>query len=65
MDVLTHFFLSDILDIHFNHGLLLEAIWSWVGISAEHRQRVAEVYLFICLCDFLSRHIDMKLCVDN
>ncbi|XWS13227.1 hypothetical protein CRYUN_Cryun36dG0019600 [Craigia yunnanensis] len=43
MDILTQFFNSELCDIHLNHGDLLEAIWSWAGISAEHRQKVAEL----------------------
>lgn len=45
MDIVTHFFHSDLCDIHLNHGDLLDAIWSWTGIKAEHRQKVAEVRL--------------------
>ncbi|XP_059632903.1 eIF-2-alpha kinase GCN2 isoform X3 [Cornus florida] len=41
-DVVTHFFHSESCDIHLNHGDLLEAIWSWIGIKADHRQKVAE-----------------------
>lgn len=44
MDILTHFFHSNSCVIHLNHGDLLEAIWSWIGIKAEHRQKVAEVH---------------------
>ncbi|XVE81078.1 hypothetical protein DITRI_Ditri15bG0034400 [Diplodiscus trichospermus] len=43
MDILTQFFNTELCDIHLNHGDLLEAIWSWAGISAEHRQKVAEL----------------------
>ncbi|XP_048233579.1 eIF-2-alpha kinase GCN2 isoform X3 [Ricinus communis] len=43
MDIVTRFFLSDSCDIHLNHGDLLDAIWSWVGIKPEHRQKVAEL----------------------
>ncbi|XP_021290176.1 eIF-2-alpha kinase GCN2 isoform X1 [Herrania umbratica] len=43
MDILTRFFNSELCDIHLNHGDLLEAIWSWAGINAEHRQKVAEL----------------------
>ncbi|XP_022761656.1 eIF-2-alpha kinase GCN2 isoform X2 [Durio zibethinus] len=43
MDILTRFFNSEFCDIHLNHGDLLEAIWSWAGINAEHRQKVAEL----------------------
>lgn len=43
MDIVTHFFHSNSCGIHLNHGDLLEAIWSWIGIKAEHRQKVAEL----------------------
>ncbi|KAL3835059.1 hypothetical protein ACJIZ3_009795 [Penstemon smallii] len=43
MDVVTRFFNSESCDIHFNHGDLLEAIWSWTGIKPEYRQKVAEL----------------------
>lgn len=42
-DIVTRFFHSEFCDIHLNHGDLLEAIWSWVGVKADHRQKVAEV----------------------
>ncbi|GLT96768.1 hypothetical protein SLE2022_143680 [Rubroshorea leprosula] len=43
MDVLARFFQLDLCGIHLNHANLLEAIWSWAGIKAEHRQKVAEL----------------------
>ncbi|KAA8527288.1 hypothetical protein F0562_034615 [Nyssa sinensis] len=43
MGIVTRFFQSDSCDIHLNHGDLLDAIWSWIGIKAEHRQKVAEL----------------------
>uniref|UniRef100_A0A2P2LII9 Uncharacterized protein MANES_11G120800 n=3 Tax=Rhizophora mucronata TaxID=61149 RepID=A0A2P2LII9_RHIMU len=43
MDILTCFFPPDYFEIHLNHGDLLDAIWSWVGIKPEHRQKVAEL----------------------
>ncbi|XP_012065156.1 eIF-2-alpha kinase GCN2 isoform X2 [Jatropha curcas] len=43
MDIVTRFFVSDYCDIHLNHGDLLDAIWSWVGIKPEHRRKVAEL----------------------
>ncbi|KAK9288122.1 hypothetical protein L1049_016570 [Liquidambar formosana] len=43
MDIVTYFFHSHSCDIHLNHGDLLDAIWSWIGIKAEHRQKVAEL----------------------
>ncbi|KAF5733896.1 Kinase family protein isoform 2 [Tripterygium wilfordii] len=43
MDILTCFFHGDSCDVHLNHGDLLEAIWSWVGIKPDHRQKVAEL----------------------
>lgn len=43
LDILMQFFHPDSLDIHLNHGSLLEAMWSWAGIKAEHRQKVGEL----------------------
>ncbi|XVF65555.1 hypothetical protein PTKIN_Ptkin09bG0258400 [Pterospermum kingtungense] len=43
VDMLTRFFNPELCDIHLNHGDLLEAIWIWAGISAEHRHKVAEI----------------------
>lgn len=43
MDIITRFFDPESCDIHLNHGDLLEAIWSWIGIKTEHRQKVAEL----------------------
>lgn len=51
MDIVTRFFHAESCDIHLNHGDLLEAIWSWAGIKAEHREKVAEVYALLCLWD--------------
>ncbi|KAK9932367.1 hypothetical protein M0R45_019607 [Rubus argutus] len=42
-DIVTRFFHLEFCDIHLNHGDLLEAIWSWVGVKADHRQKVAEL----------------------
>ncbi|KAM5570160.1 eIF-2-alpha kinase GCN2 [Rosa sericea] len=42
-DIVTRFFNWEFCDIHLNHGDLLEAIWSWVGVKADHRQKVAEL----------------------
>ncbi|CAI0541132.1 unnamed protein product [Linum tenue] len=42
MDILTCFN-SHGFDIHLNHGDLLNAIWSWVGIKPDHRQKVGEL----------------------
>ncbi|TQE11671.1 hypothetical protein C1H46_002707 [Malus baccata] len=42
-DIIASFFHSVFCDIHLNHGDLLEAIWAWVGVKAEHRQKVAEL----------------------
>lgn len=44
MDIVANFFNPDSCHIHLNHGDLLDAIWSWIGVKAEHRQKVAEVY---------------------
>ncbi|KAF2322118.1 hypothetical protein GH714_006971 [Hevea brasiliensis] len=43
MDIVTRFFVSDSCDIHLNHGDLLNAIWTWIGLKPEHRQKVAEL----------------------
>lgn len=43
MDIITRFFHPESCYIHLNHGDLLDAIWSWIGIKADHRQKVAEL----------------------
>ncbi|CAN6448832.1 unnamed protein product [Victoria cruziana] len=43
MDILTRFFHHDACDIRLNHGCLLDAIWSWIGIKGESRQNVAKL----------------------
>ncbi|KAJ4844021.1 eukaryotic translation initiation factor 2-alpha kinase [Turnera subulata] len=48
MDIVTRFFPPGLCDIHLNHGYLLEAIWSWVGIKPDHRQKVAELLSMMC-----------------
>jgi translation initiation factor 2-alpha kinase 4 len=47
VDITTHIFHRGSCDIHLNHGDLLDAIWSWAGIKAEHRRKVAEVWLLL------------------
>ncbi|KAJ3680723.1 hypothetical protein LUZ60_017001 [Juncus effusus] len=47
IDIASRFFNSNAIDIRLNHGLLLESIWSWVGISNEFRQSVAELLSLI------------------
>ncbi|CAN8280057.1 unnamed protein product [Cochlearia groenlandica] len=42
VDITTHIHRGS-CDIHLNHGDLLDAIWSWAGIKAEHRSKVAEL----------------------
>ncbi|CAJ1933325.1 unnamed protein product [Sphenostylis stenocarpa] len=42
-DVVTCFFHADSCDIHLNHGDLLDAIWSWIGVKVELRLKVAEL----------------------
>ncbi|XP_054816173.1 eIF-2-alpha kinase GCN2 isoform X2 [Prosopis cineraria] len=42
-DIVTYIFPADACDIHLNHGDLLDAIWSWIGVKAEHRLKVAEL----------------------
>ncbi|KAI4302752.1 hypothetical protein MLD38_038463 [Melastoma candidum] len=43
VDIIGHFFPAESCDIHLNHGDLLNAIWSWIGIKDEHRSKVAEL----------------------
>ncbi|XP_047255023.1 eIF-2-alpha kinase GCN2 isoform X5 [Capsicum annuum] len=43
MDIILHYFNFESCDVHLNHADLLDAIWSWVGIRPEHRQKVAEL----------------------
>ncbi|ONK57837.1 uncharacterized protein A4U43_C09F4700 [Asparagus officinalis] len=43
MDITNRFSHLDSIDIRLNHGQILEAIWSWVGIASEARQVVAEL----------------------
>uniref|UniRef100_A0A803KTE7 non-specific serine/threonine protein kinase n=1 Tax=Chenopodium quinoa TaxID=63459 RepID=A0A803KTE7_CHEQI len=43
IDILMQFFNPDSLYIHLSHGNLLNAMWSWAGIKAGHRQKVAEI----------------------
>ncbi|EPS68608.1 hypothetical protein M569_06160, partial [Genlisea aurea] len=43
LDIVSHFFNPESCNIHLNHGVLLEAIWSWTGIKDEKRQKVAEL----------------------
>ncbi|XP_031478528.1 eIF-2-alpha kinase GCN2 isoform X2 [Nymphaea colorata] len=43
MDIMTRFFHHDTCDIRLNHGCLLDAIWSWIGIKGESRQNVAKL----------------------
>ncbi|KAI8010263.1 eIF-2-alpha kinase GCN2 [Camellia lanceoleosa] len=47
MDIMNHFFNSESCDIHLNHGDLLDAIWNWIGIKVEHRQKVAELLFLL------------------
>ncbi|KAJ3680725.1 hypothetical protein LUZ60_017003 [Juncus effusus] len=47
IDITSRFFNSSAIDIRLNHGLLLESIWSWVGISNELRQSVVELLSLI------------------
>lgn len=45
VDILTRFSHSVACDIRLNHGSILNAIWSWVGIEDELRHSVARVWL--------------------
>lgn len=47
MDIATRFFHPNAMDIRLNHGQILESIWSWVGITSELRQNVAELLSLI------------------
>nr|CAD1836991.1 unnamed protein product [Ananas comosus var. bracteatus] len=47
MDIATRFFQPNAIDIRLNHGQVLESIWSWVGITRELRQNVAELLSLI------------------
>lgn len=47
MDILTRFSHSVDCDIRLNHGSILNAIWSWVGIEDELRHNVAKVWLYV------------------
>ncbi|XP_039054729.1 eIF-2-alpha kinase GCN2 isoform X2 [Hibiscus syriacus] len=50
VNIVSQFFNSELCDIHLNHGNLLEAIWIWAGVNAEHRQKVAELLsMMACL----------------
>ncbi|KAJ7980699.1 protein kinase family protein [Quillaja saponaria] len=42
-DIISRFFHPASCDIHLNHGDLLDAIWCWIGVKAEHRLKVAEL----------------------
>lgn len=50
MGIINRFFNSESCDIHLNHGDLLDAIWSWIGVKVEQRWKVAEVYLLHSYC---------------
>ncbi|XP_073003452.1 eIF-2-alpha kinase GCN2 isoform X1 [Typha latifolia] len=47
MDIGRCFFHSHSIDIRLNHGQVLESIWSWIGITSELRQNVAELLSLI------------------
>ncbi|KAE8729727.1 putative serine/threonine-protein kinase GCN2 [Hibiscus syriacus] len=50
VNIVSQFFNSELCDIHLNHGNLLEAIWIWAGVNAEHRLKVAELLsMMACL----------------
>lgn len=59
MDIITRFFHPESCDIHLNHGDLLEAIWSWIGIKTDHRHKVAEV------CISVHFHYNKELLLSN
>nr|DAD25237.1 TPA_asm: hypothetical protein HUJ06_026701 [Nelumbo nucifera] len=43
MDIITRFFYPDSCDIRLNHGHLLDAMWTWIGIEVKLRHSVAEL----------------------
>lgn len=60
MDILIHFLNPHCCELHLNHGNLLESIWSWTGVKAEHRHKVAEVHQYTCV-SFSSKHVEFEL----
>lgn len=44
LDIVARFFPPNAMEIHLNHGQVLESIWTWIGIPVELRHNVAEVY---------------------
>ncbi|XP_068665323.1 eIF-2-alpha kinase GCN2 isoform X2 [Aristolochia californica] len=47
VDVVTQFFHFSVCDIRLNHGHILDAIWSWIGIEGDLRQNVAKLLSFM------------------
>ncbi|XP_010525998.1 PREDICTED: eIF-2-alpha kinase GCN2 isoform X2 [Tarenaya hassleriana] len=43
VDIMERIYHRGSCNIHLNHGDLLDAIWSWTGIKAEQRPKVAEL----------------------
>ncbi|KAK1294604.1 putative serine/threonine-protein kinase GCN2 [Acorus calamus] len=62
MDILNRYCSFDAFDIRLNHGHLLDAIWSWVGIEGELRKSVAEdLNLAKSVVDRLQT-VDLRFC---
>lgn len=43
MSIIGNCFHPELCDIHLNHGDLLDALWSWIGIKDDYRHKVAEL----------------------
>ncbi|WOH08018.1 hypothetical protein DCAR_0727454 [Daucus carota subsp. sativus] len=43
MSIIMNCFHPESCDIHLNHGYLLDALWSWIGIKDDCRHKVAEL----------------------
>lgn len=43
LDIVARFFPPNAMEIHLNHGQVLESIWTWIGIPVELRHNVAEL----------------------
>ncbi|XP_020589730.1 eIF-2-alpha kinase GCN2 isoform X2 [Phalaenopsis equestris] len=47
VDIVSRFCHPSMIDIRLNHMQVLEAVWSWAGVSKELRQNVAELLSLI------------------
>lgn len=52
--MVSRFFPADSCGIYLNHGDLLDAVWCWIGIKAEHRAKVAEVCIYFDILNIVS-----------